>query len=208
MVTNNISTSQFKDYDKEADSICLPAGDKMQEIDFAYLPVAGRQDRWKRFFICPECGKRKRELYLIGGEWQCASCGHLKKYRGIQYTTRGGFDEISYRMRMYGKKIGIQIHFPFDYLEYAIPDPPITKKRIEEHRKHMKVLQSLQNMRNQALFFGTRYNAALFRQVTSGRHPLMKEHTLQELRTYLYDWKNNTVVQGAEAIEKFRKKVR
>ena len=52
----------------------------------------------KRFFVCPYCSKNVQYLYITGNSLKCRVCSGVK-YTGIQNNTKGGYDEIAYRMK-------------------------------------------------------------------------------------------------------------
>ena len=161
---------------------------KEQTIDL-HREKSGCCDRL--FFLCPSCGKKAVVLYLSGKGWTCHTCCPVSPYAGIQKTTKGGADEIAYRMDRYANLKGISFDFPFSYTAFALDD----RTRQEGFRNSLKVLQALENMRSQALFFGSRYTVKDFRQVTTLKHPLMKTCSCSDLQQYLYDWHTGKVIQ-------------
>lgn len=137
------------------------------------------------YMRCPLCGKRVRRLYISDGwsSWKCRRCAGINLYKGIQNTTKGGADELYYRIKRYDEQHDIQITFPFNYCDYAGDDRIYNERFV----KHLKVLQALENMRFMCLFFGDLYKPAVIRMVTNGTHPLM-QLTIHELATGLYHW--------------------
>ena len=162
---------------------------KEQTIDL-HRERSGCCDRL--FFLCPSCGKKSVVLYLSGKGWTCRTCCPVSPYEGVQNKTKGGADEIGYRMKRYAIKKGIRFEHPFSYTAFALDD----RISLEAFRKDLKVLQALENMRTQAIFFGRRYTAAQIRQVTRGKHPLLERCTLHDLLSVLYDWKSWTRQQS------------
>ena len=89
-------------------------------VDVTYQPTNyGR----KAFLICPVCGKRRAKLYMINGKVYCRD--HLTNlYAGIQKTTKGGYDRISYTLRKMANRYNISLpksalsFHPEDYLLY------------------------------------------------------------------------------------------
>ena len=75
----------------------------------------------KRFFVCPYCSKNVQYLYITGNGLKCRTCGDVK-YTGIQNNTKGGYDEIAYRMKKYAAAHDIQFSFPFNYLDFVLDD--------------------------------------------------------------------------------------
>lgn len=164
-----------------AQAVTLTVGERKQNIQLAYQKTGISQ---KRFFLCPRCGKRVEYLYINNGILKCRKCSGVR-YKGIQDTTKGSYDEIAYRMKRYADKYNIIFDFPFDYIAFA-NDSRINK---QQFRKHLIVLQALENMRFQALFYKTRYSSKLLSQVIKGEHPILQQVTLLDLRENIYDWK-------------------
>lgn len=178
-----IKVGQIKDKCRPgAVAVTINSGDRVQQIEL-HREKSGCCDRL--FFICPWCGRKAAVLYLSRIGWTCRNCCPVSPYHGIQKTTKGGDDEIGYRMKRYAALHGIQFDFPFDYLAF-VQDDRISKASF---RKHLKVLQALENMRFNAWYLGERFTAAQIRQVVTGKHILMDGCTLQDLRNNVYDWK-------------------
>ena len=137
----------------------------------------------KRFFICPYCSKNVQYLYITGNGLKCRVCGGVK-YTGIQNNTKGGYDEIAYRMKKYAAAHDIQFSFLFNYLDFVLDG----RMHREKFRNYVTVLQALENMRFQGIICKTTYSAKTIRQVTSGKHPLLQKCSLMELKEYFYDW--------------------
>jgi len=136
------------------------------------------------FLVCPFCGDRYIRLYIDNGRIKCYKCAEIKQYYPIQYTTKGGHSELEYRMQKYGMKNDIKVAFPFDYRLF------INDKRInrESFKKKLLILQALENMRFQAIMFNITYKAKTINDVVKNNHPLLAEHSLMELKDYLYSW--------------------
>lgn len=178
-----LEVSQLKGRIKsDADHVIISSGEKKQMIHLAYQKTGYGQ---RRFFSCPSCSKRVQRLFWDGGKWMCSKCSNVNLYAGIQNQTKGGYDEIAYRMRKFANKNDIQFAFPFNYLDFRF-DSRVGKKKF---RQCMLVLQSLENMRFHSLFFHVTYKPSVIRSVTSGKHPLMQTVTLADLKDNIYDWK-------------------
>lgn len=163
-------------------SIKVQVGEREYRIELLYQKV---QYGEKRYFQCPHCGKRIQYLYVGERKVGCSKCLNHNPYCGIQNCTKGGYDEIAYRMKRYANKYDIQFQFPFDYLDYA-QDERVNKN---DFRKHLVILQSLENMRCNALHLNEKYEAKLLKQVVQCKHPLMLGGaTLEDLRSNFYDW--------------------
>lgn len=198
-----IDVGQLKGHikaDAQSVTIKISTGDKSQVICLAYQKTGYGQ---KRFLVCPICSKRVQHLYLSeGSNWKCQKCSGVNPYHGIQNKTKGGYDEIGYRMRRFAEKNGISFTFPFNYLNFAFDDRMQKKK----FRQCVKVLQALESMRFHSQFFKATYKPKIIRAVTSGKHPLM-QNTLYDLQNNIYDWNTgkkivmqesevNTLVKG------------
>ena len=179
----SIDVAQLKSHIKaDAHDVTIRTGGKSQVILLAYQKTGYGQ---KRFFVCPCCSKRVQRLYQSeGSDWKCRKCSGVNPYYGIQNNTKGGYNEIAYRMRKYADKVGIQFSFPFNYLDFAL-DARIHKKKF---RDSVKVLQALENMRFHSLFFKSQYKPKVIKSVMNGKHPIIQNVTLEELKNNIYDW--------------------
>lgn len=177
----------------DAQLVTLGIGERKQKVLLVYQKTGYGQ---KRFFLCPSCEKRVEHLYVTSkGILKCRKCSGIR-YKGIQDTTKGSYDEIAYRMKRYANKHNIDFDFPFSYLAFA-NDKRCNKQKF---RQYLTVLQALENMRFQALFYKTRYTSKLLHQVISGKHPLLYLLTLSDLRKWLYDWHTGKqIMQAASA---------
>lgn len=131
-------------------------------------------------FLCPTCGKRRRDLYYEReGTIKCRSCLPRNIYRGIQHTTRGGYEYIEYKLQRLSEKVKLNnLKIPFDYEDY----PWFTDTET------LKVLQGLENMREQSIFFGTIFSPKVVSLVENGKHPNLKDYPLWALKKNLYPW--------------------
>lgn len=150
-------------------------------VHFAYQKTGYGQ---KRFFLCPQCGKRTVHLYIVKGNLKCRMCSGVKRYEGIQNNTKGGYDEIGYRMQKYAARHDIVFDFPFDYTAFIF-DTRTSRKKFSDA---LKILQALENMRFHALFFKSRYKPSVIKSVVTMQHPLIQSATLKELKNNIYDW--------------------
>ena len=139
----------------------------------------------KRFFLCPECEKRKTRLYFFGNGFRCASCGGINPYRGIQNGTESGERELAYRMMRFAAANGIRIKsWPFNYLDY-MDDRRINRGSF---RKKIAILQALENLRFQNIFFKRVYSQGIIRAVLKGEHPAVKKLSLWDLKESILDF--------------------
>lgn len=186
-----IDVKQIKEYVKpDAKTVTLKCGDRSQVIVLVYQKTGFGH---KRFFSCPKCAGRVQHLYLVNGNWSCRKCSGVNRYYGIQNSTKGGYEEIAYRMKRYADKQGIKFDFPFDYTVFGCDER--TKK--DKFRQHLMILQALENMRFQAIFYKTKFKPGVIRLVTSGKHPLLKSVTLLDMKDNVYDWVKGVQVTDA-----------
>ncbi len=174
-------------------SVTFSYGNVNQKVEVINIH-AGVASRW--LFFCPECGERVNRLYLLKDGLKCRNCIKemgVNLYAGIQHTTRGGDTELAYRMERYAAMKGIKFEYPFDYMDFLLDD----RNRKKSFRNAVKVLQAMENMRNQAIFFGSRFDAAVIKQVTTGKHPLLQKCTLADLRNRFYDWYSGEPLSNA-----------
>jgi len=177
-----IDVRQIKNYiGPDAKAAVISSGDKKQKISLAYQRTGFGQ---KRYFMCPNCSKRVEHLYSVNDYWSCRKCSGVNPYYGIQNNTKGGYDEIGYRMRKYADVHDIQFEFPFDYLAFIYDD----RVRKAKFRNNLLVLQSLESMRFHSLFFKVTYKPKAIRSIINVQHPLMRKVTLMDLQNNIYDW--------------------
>lgn len=138
----------------------------------------------KRFFLCPYCKRRVTRLYFVDHSYKCRECAGINQYKGIKNMTKGGSDEITYRMLRYAEKHDIVFEFPFDYLQF-VTDERVRKKSF---LKSLKILQGLENMRFQSVMSKVTYSSKVLSSVCSGKHPLLQEKSLDDLKNCIYNW--------------------
>lgn len=139
----------------------------------------------KLFMKCPVCGERREKLYFINGLAKCRECIPQNVYRGIQHTTIGGTDYISYKMHRYAKKNGINIKkFPFMYYEYEKP------KFISGDRwcDKLIVMQALENMRFQTIFCKRIWSKRTIDSVLQWDNSLLYINMLGEIASFIINW--------------------
>lgn len=140
----------------------------------------------RKFLVCPECERRKTKLFIEivpKTGFKCADCMGLNLYRGIQNGTKGGYLELHYRMERYAAKNGIAIKsYPFNFAEY-LDDPRAEKPRFQ---RALKILQALENMRGQNIFFKTTYKPGNIKAVLTGKHPNLQRYSTRELQQFYY----------------------
>ena len=139
----------------------------------------------RKFFVCPECERRTIRLYKGAGTlFRCDKCSNINPYKSIQNGTKGGYIELSYRMERYAAKNGITFEYPFDYLQFA-NDP---RNKNEDFLKALMILQALENMRSQNIFFKTVYSQKTIKAVLTGKHPILSEKSLQDMQKWLWNF--------------------
>lgn len=136
------------------------------------------------FMVCPACGKRFASLYIKDQRIRCRKCAGINPYYPIQFTTKGGYAELEYRMRNLAAKHDITFTLPFDYQAFLF-DQRLQKESFQEV---IRILQALENMRAQSIFFNKTYPARHIKAVLMGRHPTLSGRSLQELRDYYLSW--------------------
>lgn len=189
-----IDVRQFKDKVKpDAESATFVNNTGMQDtICFAYQKTGYGL---KRFFLCPYCSKRVQHLFQVDGTYKCQKCSGLNMYKGIKNSTKGGYDEIAYRMKKYATKNNIHFEFPFDYSYFALDK----RTRRKSFVGRLKVLQALENMRFYSLFFHTHYRSKVIKSVVTGNHPIIQSTTIEELKNNIYDWNTGMQIKIPES---------
>ena len=104
-------------------------------------------------------------------------------YGSIKNVTPGGSDYIAHRMCSLARREDIPLRFQFHYLEYQKPK----YKHFEKWHMTIAKLQSLENMRNQAIFFKKRYSLDTINSVLAERNIYLYVCNLHDLDPYFYD---------------------
>ena len=106
-------------------------------------------------------------LVHIGGKYVCSGCSGVNFYAGIQKATRGGDEFIGYKMARYAHKNRVDgFCFPFNFYDYKRPP----RYRHEKWSRVMLILQALESMRNQSIFFKKIWNTKIIQCVERGEH--------------------------------------
>lgn len=125
----------------------------------------------KVFFSCPFCGRNCERLFFEQGMFRCFRCCSVSPYKGIQNTTKGGDDYIAYKMQRFAIKNGIgQFNFPFDYVKHPKPKG----KHSDRWKKNLAIMQGLENMRTQSIFFNKIWKQKVIQSVEQGRNKLLE----------------------------------
>lgn len=162
-------------------NINLMIGDVKYRIELSWQKTGyGR----RCFFVCPSCRKRFIKIYVVDERIRCQNCADLKPYYGIQYTTKGGYVELEYRMRRYSLKHDIRFAYPFDYEDFLFD----SRMEKESFRCKIKILQALENMRQQAIFFKSTFTPKQIKAVLSYKHPTLLNHSINSLKNNYYLW--------------------
>lgn len=146
---------------------------------------------YKHYFICPNCGSNRSRLVFNGTMFYCVQCLRVNPYRGIQTTTRGGDVFIMYKMNRIAQKQGIIIKYPFDYHDYERP----RGKWVKQWEKSLKILQALENMRSQSIFFRKVWGVETIRSVEEGTNAYL-EYPVSLLLKYFYPFDGKAVNAG------------
>jgi hypothetical protein len=138
---------------------------------------------YKLFIVCPLCGSRRIKLYSYHDSLVCRGCYPFRLYKNMTDTTKGGYEEISYRMSRVAAKYGVQINHPFSYHQMLLNKPKYMHNRTWEGLTRQ--LQMLANMRFQAIFMKKKYSSELIKYALG--HCLYL-YSLSDLDKYLIDW--------------------
>ena len=177
-----LSIGQIPPEHKKADRVSVMVDSKKYTLRFAKQKTGFGA---KSLFFCPVCERRCTKLYFDESGFRCATCGKINQYADIQNSTKGGEREIRYRMMRFAAASGIVIsEWPFNYKNY------VNDKRIKTtaFRRKLAILQALENMRGQNIFFKTTYKPETIRAVLRGNHPILKKTNLQELQQYFWSF--------------------
>ena len=152
---------------------------------------------YRHYFICSTCGKYCVELVQNGGIFACFGCAGVNPYRGIQTTTRGGDQFIAYKMQRLAQKCGIEnFRFPFLFWEYERPK----YRKSERWCKVLLILQALESMRNQSIFFGKIWNVDVIKSVETGKNEYLRLPAIYHLK-YFYPYDGKPQVDPIAAIK-------
>jgi len=184
-----IEIKQFKKViDKGKQSARIKWDDKQQTIFFSRVNVGYG---CKVFFICSCCGENRTMLYLDSNIFKCVNCCTVKPYRGIQNTTKGGDEYLGYKMERFAIKVGIgSFDYPFDYLQHFCPKG----KHKDKWNKNLSIMQALENMRTQSIFFNKIWNQKTIQSVESGKNKYLK-CTLLDLKEKFIPFDNGFDIQ-------------
>lgn len=141
----------------------------------------------KRFMVCPYCGKRRERLYIVNESLiYCRTClpNGLSIYKGLTHSTDGGTREIEYRMKRAAHKYKIPIRkWPFSYIDVLFDRPKYY--RIKKWDEGLRVLQILENLRTQTIFYSNTYKPEIIDRLIKGH---LYDYSLPELEKWLYNW--------------------
>jgi len=141
----------------------------------------------KRFMHCPYCDSRRERLYIVNEKAiYCRSClpPGLSIYKGLTHSTDGGYKEIEYRMKRAAQKYQIPIKaWPFKYTDVILDRPKYY--RLKKWEEGLRVLQILENLRSQSIFFSNRYEAAMINKLLENH---LYDYDLFQLERYFYNW--------------------
>ena len=122
---------------------------------------------YRRYFICPSCGRKCGKLYVTASGLYCQCCTPLDPYK----TRRNLYDEDSARLiawhmdKLVATISDTRIEYPFNYFRYPIDPPQGISRR--KYRETLLRLQIMENMRHAALCSGYIVTAADIRKYTS-----------------------------------------
>lgn len=183
-----VRIEQFKEVYEQGETTATGTFDG-KEVSFFFSKVKVGYG-YRHYFICPVCGEYCTKLYY-NNMFCCRRCSGIKAYRGIQNTTRGGCEFITYKMNRLAAKHGIVIKYPFNYAEYDRPP----RKRREPWEKTMVILQALESMRNQSIFFGKVWDTAIIKSVENGTNEYLRFPAFFHLK-YFYPFDGKEIDRG------------
>lgn len=139
----------------------------------------------KYFFRCPRCNSRREKIYSIDHKYlYCRSCIPINIYKGIQNNTKGGDEEIYYRMKKVAEHYNIgSWEFPFDYMQLSLSRPKYM--RVKKWEEGIRKLQALENMRFQNILYKNKYNSKTINHVFKNR---LYAYTLLDMRNNFINW--------------------
>lgn len=182
MKYNCLDISQIEKKYKAGSRICIAVGGEKFAVQLAEQKTGFGS---RKFFVCPKCERHTMRLYRSQGTpFICDKCAGINLYKPIQNGTKGGYLEIAYRMERYAAKLGISFEYPFDYIQFA-SDP---RNKDAAFRKSLLILQALENMRSQNIFFKKVYSQKTIKAVLTGKHPILSEKSLQDMQKWLWNF--------------------
>ncbi len=178
----NISIKDFtKMIDKGSKCAIVSCGRVKQKIMFSVVKVGYGK---KTFLSCPICGKNKCTLYLENNLFRCSNCCSVNPYKGIQNTTKGGEAYLEYKMERFAMRCGIgEFEYPFDFRKHPRPKG----KHKEKWNTNLAIMQSLENMRSQSIFFQKIWNSKTIQSVEQRKNKFLS-YPLPLLERYFYDF--------------------
>ena len=136
----------------------------------------------RTFFICPCCGENAYKLYLDDFGYKCVHCTSLNPYSDIQNTTKGGADYLEYKMWQFANRHEIgDFQIPFNYANHPKPK----WKHHNKWNKNLAIMQALENMRQQSIFFKQIWNQQTIKSIENGRNKFLSL-SLSDLKRYYY----------------------
>ena len=158
-------------------TICFMRALKVSDIPEGYTVRSGQDIvrlimqrtgfGYRRYFLCPSCGRKCGKLYMSASRLHCQQCTPLDPYK----ARRSLYDEDSARLitwhmdKLAATISDAHIEYPFHYLRYPIDPPQGISRR--KYRETLLKQQIMQNMRHAALCSGFCVTAADIRKYTS-----------------------------------------
>jgi hypothetical protein len=162
--------------------VYVNCNDKLYHIDLS-KQITGYGE--KVFMVCPGCGRRRTKLYLLNGHLLCRSCYPINVYRGIQNTTKGGCDYISYKMYRFGMSHGFEFErHPFHYYNFDMPK----YKNRNKWLLNLTIMQALANMRFQTIFCRRIWDTNTLKSVLSGKNSLLYIYDPEDMDEFCMNW--------------------
>ena len=162
---NTIKVSQFKKLYKQGESRARwTCEGKTGYIHFGKVEASFGM---RHYFICSLCGEYREKLTFNGDIFACFRCFGVNLYAGIQATTRGGSEFIAYKMQRLAAKNRVEdLKFPFNFYQYERP----YRYNQDRWSRALLILQALESMRNQSIFYEKVYDVKIIKSVERGEH--------------------------------------
>ena len=163
---------QIRDFEKlykqGKTRVCWTCEEKKGIIYFGKVAVGFGE---KHYLICPKCRCFREKLAFNGEKFACFGCFGVNLYAGLQKTTRSGDEFITYKMYRFVEKNRVgDLKFPFTFYDYPRP----TRYNSDKWSKNLMILQALESMRNQCIFWGRIFDPKIIQAVERGLHEAVK----------------------------------
>lgn len=146
----------------------LPKDWPSEKVTLGDTPIALTRCKtgfgYRRYFVCPRCGKRRMKLYELWERVLCRCCLPVNIYeRRCNAYDENAKELIILKMYKLADSVGIELRFPFYYSNFKRP----RYMREAKWHKILKQLQMLENMRFSAILGRKRFTATDIKRYTS-----------------------------------------